>query len=226
LDLGCGPSFIAKQCQKLGVEVASIDLFDSFRGAVDQFCQLDLESNPTLRDAFRFDIILLLDTIERFANPERLLLNLRNRGDALSADLPLPILVLSTPNIAFAAIRLNLLFGRFNYAERGILDITHKRLFTRRSLLHMLHECGYTVEKIYPAAVPFQAVMKGYAGKILQWLATRLANFWPNLFAFQFVVACRPKPGVAQLIRWSEKHHMASRVMSNYLNIFDENKDV
>ena len=41
-------------------------------------------------------------------------------------------MVLTTPNVANWAIRLPLLFGRFRYTERGILDRTHAHLFTRK----------------------------------------------------------------------------------------------
>ena len=90
-------------------------------------------------------MVLLLDVIEHLAEPEEFLLNLRNRSVATSAPNAAPVFVISTPNDAFLGIRLNLLFGRFYYAERGILDITHKRLFTRKSLLFALDQCGYDV---------------------------------------------------------------------------------
>jgi hypothetical protein len=41
--------------------------------------------------------------------------------------------VLSTPNVANWAIRLGLLFGRFRYTSRGILDRTQTRLFARKT---------------------------------------------------------------------------------------------
>ena len=119
-------------------------------------------------------------------------------------------MVISTPNVAFAAVRLNLLLGRFPYAERGILDVTHKRLFTRSSLLRTLRDCGYEIEKVRPAAVPFQTVVGGQRkGSIFGKLAAGLARVWPRLFAFQFVVTCRPKPSVRQLLAASERRRVA-----------------
>jgi len=115
-------------------------------------------------------------------------------------DSSLPLLILSTPNIAFIAIRLNLLLGRFNYAERGILDITHKRLFTRRSLLQMLRDCGFEVERVHGVGVPFSAVMPGRTGRVLGRMASLFAKLWPSMFAFQTLVECRPRPGVSQVL--------------------------
>src|SRR5690606_4936240 len=104
-----------------------------------------------------------------------------------------PAMTLSTPNVAFAGVRMNLLLGRFTYADRGILDITHKRLFTKRTLLDALETCGYDVEKVKAAGVPFAAVVGGPLGKVLNAICGRLAQVWPSMFGFQFVVTCRPR---------------------------------
>lgn len=135
--------------------------------------------------------------------------NNKHENDPLEAEsnLSQPLLVLSTPNVAFAAIRLNLLMGQFRYAERGILDITHKRLFTRRSLLQMLKVCGYEIERVHGVGVPFAAVMPGRTGRVLGWLANLFAKVWPSLFAFQILVECRPRPGVNQVLRDAIRIH-------------------
>lgn len=124
----------------------------------------------------------------------------------------LPVFIISTPNIAFAAVRINLLLGRFNYAERGILDITHKRLFTRKSLLQMLRDCGYEIERVRGVGVPFAAVMPGRTGKYLGWIANLFAKIWPSLFAFQLLVECRPRPGVKDVLRTAIRIHELSQV--------------
>ncbi len=127
--------------------------------------------------------------------------------DLAECNMSQPLLILSTPNVAFAAIRLNLLMGQFRYAERGILDITHKRLFTRRSLLQMLRVCGYEIERVHGVGVPFAAVMPGKSGRILGWIANLFAKAWPSLFAFQILVECRPRPGVNQVLRDAIRIH-------------------
>ena len=134
----------------------------------------------------------------------------------------MPLLILSTPNVAFAAVRLNLLLGRFNYAERGILDITHKRLFTRRSLLQMLRDCGYEIERVHGIGVPFSAVMQSRTGRMLGCVANLFAKLWPSLFAFQFLVECRPRPGVNQVLKNAIRIHELAPVMDK----IDYNKGV
>lgn len=54
---------------------------------------------------------------------------------------------ISVPNIAHNAVIIDLINGKFNYRETGLLDNTHLRFFTRESLLRMVTEAGLRVEK-------------------------------------------------------------------------------
>ncbi len=200
LDIGCGPGHVAERCRELGIRVTGIDLHEPKTHSLTQFIAADLESEPLPVDVWKYDVVLLLDVIEHLADPEKFLLAQRHGYRAQPSLGNSPLFVISTPNIAFIAIRLNLLLGRFNYAERGILDITHKRLFTRRSLLRLLGECGYQVERCQPVGVPFEAVIGGKWGRCLGATANWLARLLPTLFAFQFMVECRPHPGARQLL--------------------------
>lgn len=206
LDIGCGPGFIARRCEKMGIRVTGVDAYPPLTDMMSEFKRANLETEPFPEDAFRFDAVLLLDVIEHLQDPEQFLVGLRNQSETLDPKRKPPLLVISTPNIAFIALRLNLLFGRFNYAERGILDITHKRLFTRRALITTIEDCGYEVESVRPTGVPFQAVVGGKIGWFGGKVAGLFARIWPTLFGFQFIVTCRPKPGSKQLLQNSELH--------------------
>ncbi|MBC7784417.1 MAG: glycosyltransferase [Burkholderiales bacterium] len=206
LDLGCGPGFVAKECEKLGARVTGVDAYEPLAGMMSEFHHANLEQDTLPADIFDYDAVLLLDVIEHLADPERFLLDLRNGSQATGEVRTAPTVIISTPNIAFAGIRLNLLFGRFSYAERGILDITHKRLFTKWTLLRTLRDCGYRIDKYVPVPAPFEAVMPGATGRLLGRISNVLANVWPSMFAFQSLVVCRPLPGVHQLVSQSERH--------------------
>ena len=206
LDIGCGPGYIAKRCEEMNIRVTGLDFYDPLPGMMSEFRKLDLDNEKLPADAFDYDAVLLLDVIEHLADPEKFLLSLRNDSIAKAGVRPAPVMLISTPNIAFAAIRLNLLCGRFSYAERGILDITHKRLFTRAQLRQTLQDCGYDIVKIKPVPVPFEAVTKLKIAKPLAWISNALAWIWPTMFAFQWFIVCRPKPGVGQLISQAEQH--------------------
>lgn len=206
LDVGCGSGFVARECEKAGARVTGLDKSPPPPDAMSEFISARLDEGECPVNLSDFDLVLLLDVIEHLNEPEQFLLNLRdsyqNARDAVSAP---PPLILSTPNVGFVTVRLNLLLGKFPYAERGILDITHKRLFTRGSLVRMLEDCGYQIERVLPVPVPFDAVFGGRIGPPLTRLSRLLCGVWPRLFAFQFLVLCSPKPSARQLLTESEQ---------------------
>jgi len=110
-------------------------------------------------------------------------------------------MLISTANVAFVTNRLALLFGRFNYADRGLLDIAHKRLLNRTALRRMLRDCGYRILRIRALPIPWTGVLPGQTGRFLERVSSGLARLWGPLFGFQFLVECRPLPGVAPLLR-------------------------
>lgn len=196
VDLGCGPGFVARELERRGIEVTGVDVHEPLPGTMRRFVRARLGDEPLPFDPFDADAVLLLDVVEHLVEPERFLVELRNRSRAPDP----PLVVLSTPNVAFAAVRLNLLLGRFRYAERGILDVSHVRLFTRSSLLAMLADCGYRLERVVPVPVPFEMVVGGRLGRLLGAVAAVLARVLPGLFAFQLLACCRPLPSVGQLL--------------------------
>jgi O-antigen biosynthesis protein len=89
-----------------------------------------------------FDTLIAADILEHLANPWQALQRVR---PYLSPDAQL---VASIPNvrnaILIAALAVN---GRWQYRERGLLDITHLRFFTLEEIRRMLEETGYRYEQ-------------------------------------------------------------------------------
>ncbi len=132
-----------------------------------------------------YDAVLLLDVLEHMARPFEFLQEIA----ALLA--PGGVVLVSVPNIAHWSIRLTLLFGRFEYTERGLLDKTHLQFFNRRRFNQLLQsQPGISViersasiepvELLLPHALWDNAVFRALA-KVRQ----TIAQFWPGLFAFQ-----------------------------------------
>lgn len=199
LDLGSGAGVVAEACEAMGAEVTGIDRQEPLPGRMRRFLKADLDA-PLPVDPFDYDAVLLLDVLEELDDPESFLLSLRNQSQALGVEGLGPRVLVATPNVGFITNRLALLFGRFNYGDRGILDIAHKRLFTRKSLLRMLDDCGYEIEWTRPIPVPWEAVLPGRLGRALGRLSSGLARLWGTLFGFQFLVLCRPRPGVEHVL--------------------------
>ena len=102
-------------------------------------------------DAGSFDYVLMLDVIEHLRSPERFVDSLRSSRAANRSD----TLIVSTGNVAFLVTRLMLLFGWFNYGSRGILDLTHTRLFTFATIRKLFEQSGYRIEEIRGIPAPF-----------------------------------------------------------------------
>ena len=97
-----------------------------------------------------FDQIFLLDVIEHLHDPEVFMEQLR---DATVGKRP--EIVLTTANIGFFVTRFMLLLGNFNYGRKGILDRTHTRLFTFRSLRELFSQTGYKLLEVRGIPAPF-----------------------------------------------------------------------
>ena len=142
LDLGCAGAYIGrtlkeqKQCY-----VAGVDTIPPADNAIDVFYAHDLNSGlPDVRFE-DYDYTLLLDVIEHVQAPDQFLTSLRQ---AVARN-PRAEILISTGNVAFIVIRLMLLIGQFNYGKRGILDLTHHRLYTFGSLRRALEQAGFDI---------------------------------------------------------------------------------
>jgi 2-polyprenyl-3-methyl-5-hydroxy-6-metoxy-1,4-benzoquinol methylase len=88
-----------------------------------------------------FDLVVAGDVLEHMVNPWAALARVRPLiapGGCLLACLP------NVRNLQLiAALALE---GRFGYAERGLLDITHLRFFTLQEIRLMLEQTGYRLD--------------------------------------------------------------------------------
>jgi hypothetical protein len=98
-------------------------------------------------------------------------------------------LVASTGNVAFVLVRIMLLFGQFNYGKKGILDLTHTRLFTVRSFCRTLEGEGFRVDSVRGFGPPVRDMIGDTPLlRFIDDVATFLARVWPSLFAYQMLV--------------------------------------
>ena len=143
LDLGAGPGAFATAAADIGAHVSTADVHPpTTHDPRVSAHTLDLNDELPL-DLDCYDQILMLDVIEHLWDPKGFMEALR-RG---LRDRPRQVLV-TTPNIAFIVTRMMLMLGQFNYSDSGILDRTHTRLFTFRSLRRLVEDCGFAVEEL------------------------------------------------------------------------------
>lgn len=88
-----------------------------------------------------FDLIICNDVIEHMTDPDLFLESIKSKLQAGGA------IVASIPNVRHILNLYEVLVKKdWEYKDAGILDRTHFRFFTRKSLLAMLHRHQYEVE--------------------------------------------------------------------------------
>ena len=195
LDIGCSSGYVAmeltrrRQCRVTGVDVLPPSKVSE---RLHRYEQIDLESESERLVALvregNFDVILMLDVVERLSVPERCLLQLSSLPHKQGTRF-----LFSTPNVAFFVVRLMLLFGHFNYGDRGILDVTHKRLFSLHTFRNLLEQSGFVVQREVFMPFPFRGL--GFSARIsdvLERINRFLIKLRPRLFAYQVVVEACP----------------------------------
>ena len=188
LDVGCSAGSLGRELAARGVQVDGIEYDEAAaeeaRSVYRRVVVGDLETMPVELEPAGYDVIVFADVLEHLRDPCRLLARL--------APLLRPggHVVVSTPNVANWSMRLLHLAGRWDYQERGIMDRTHLRFFTRRTLLALLRQAGYRPIET-EVSVPLPVLRRPPFNAWAHWLGLR----WKNLLAYQFiVVADRPRP--------------------------------
>lgn len=194
LDVGTASGYLGKVWRKNGHFVAGIEYdaatAEKAREHYDTFQVADIERFE-FPDRPEFDYIVFADVLEHLRDPAAVL---RRCIPALKES---GKIIISVPNIANWIIRLSLLAGKFDYMDRGILDRTHLRFFTLRSLKGLMSEISCDVVDAIPTPLPVQLVLPFTAGA---WFSPfheahyALTRCWKTLFAYQFVIVASPRP--------------------------------
>jgi len=192
LDVGAADGFLAELLTRQGWQVTALERDPAqaakARGRCHEVIVTDLdEAAPRLQGLF--DAIVYGDVLEHLSDPLPVLVALDR---ALAAD---GRVIVSVPNVAHLWVRFSLALGRWDYADRGILDRTHLRFFTKRSFAALLRDAGLSVEELVATPVPLPLVVQprlhGRALDAVHALSAGAARAWKGGLAYQFVAVCR-----------------------------------
>ena len=195
LDVGAADGFLAELLTRQGWRVTALERDPAqaakARGRCHEVIVADLDqAAPRLQG--RFDAIVYGDVLEHLNDPLPVLVALDR---ALAGD---GRVIVSVPNVAHLWVRFSLALGRWDYADRGILDRTHLRFFTKRSFTALLRDAGLSVEEIVATPVPLPLVvpprLHGRALDAVHALSAGAARAWKGGLAYQFVAVCRRAP--------------------------------
>lgn len=145
LDIGCASgNFSLSMKTEFGVEVWGIEMETDiaeiaktkldkvFAGSFDDVCD-------NLPEEY-FDCIFFNDVLEHMPYPENCLEKIKKylaEGGHIIA---------SIPNVRYVGVLKDLLFKRdWRYQDSGVMDRTHLRFFTEKSIKRMFEDCGFEI---------------------------------------------------------------------------------
>lgn len=145
LDIGCGEGRFLQLIKKYtGAETWGIEsqtkCAEIAKSSIDKMICGKVEDVLKYIPEVYFDCITFNDVLEHLYDPYEILRLARNKLN------PLGIIVASIPNVRFFDNLYELIIkGDWKYKEAGILDYTHLRFFTKKSILRLFNEAGYMV---------------------------------------------------------------------------------
>lgn len=193
LDLGAGPGILGRYLtEQLGCVVDGVEYnAAAVAEAMPWYRQLecaDLEQ-IVLADRFAgqcYDFIVCADILEHLRQPDDLL------GQLLDLLVPGGRILISVPNVAHAGLIAELLAGEFRYRPEGLLDQTHLRFFTLRSLLRLLETAGLRAVAVDATIRPLHEsefadhYLDGFSPALIRGLLGR-----PDALVYQFIVSAQ-----------------------------------
>jgi 2-polyprenyl-3-methyl-5-hydroxy-6-metoxy-1,4-benzoquinol methylase len=185
LDVGCGQGSFSKllqdayNCETFGIEPDCASFHESVKSLDHSFCGSFLDCYPSLPKS-SFDIVFFNDVLEHMVDPWQVL--------RFSRELLIPasgVVVASIPNFLWVDNVFSLLTSRdWCYVDSGILDKTHLRFFTRKSIRRIFRDCGFEILVFANLA----------SASSLKWKMVRLASFGliDDFLVYQYGIVARP----------------------------------
>ncbi len=152
LEVGCSSGALAREYKKINKECRyiGIDIDAEYTTLAQRHCDIaicadiehpdfDVASTGSGVDCWVFG-----DTIEHFRDPWKVLSEIRK---VIS---PNGTIVACIPNAQHWSVQTRLNKGLFQYEDSGLLDRTHLRWFTRKTIFELFESTGYRVEDGMP----------------------------------------------------------------------------
>lgn len=148
LDIGCGEgSFSGFIKEKYKAETWGIEVLPAAAEVAKTILDTVLVGDvlgclDQLPDKY-FDCVFFLDSIEHMVDPDAVL-----RG-IIPKLAPGGKVIASIPNVRYIGNLKQLVFGGdWRYEDAGVLDRTHLRFFTKKSIQRFFDESGFSVERL------------------------------------------------------------------------------
>jgi len=149
LDVGCGTGNLGaaiKGSRGGSIEVVGIeidpDAASKAKGKLDKVIEGNVETSGLPFPGGYFDVIIYGDVLEHLIDPWG---TLKKHREFLKSK---GLVIASIPNVAHYRVIKMLKKKEWRYQDAGILDSTHIRFFTIKSISRMFVEAGFSIESV------------------------------------------------------------------------------
>ncbi|MCD4654463.1 class I SAM-dependent methyltransferase [bacterium] len=191
LDLGCATGYLSQALTENGCQVVGIEMDQAAADKARLFCQYVITGDagdPAVisQAGSDFDFIVCADIIEHLIDPWTVLRTLRQMLA------PGGELIVSVPNMAYWRMRWDLLLGRFDYTDTGLMDRTHLRFFTVKTFIETARNCGFLVSEriINDAGLPGFPNPVDWS-RLPGWIC-KIVEMFPGLCVFHAIYRLHP----------------------------------
>ncbi len=191
LDVGCGSGALGAELKKeRECRVTGVELVESVARKAEE--KLDRVICGDVEEALGqagggFDAIVFADVLEHLRDPEELI----KKSHKLLA--PGGCVVASLPNVRHQSVLRDLIEGRWDYREAGILDRTHLRFFTRSSLIDFFVAGGYMIEALAQVTSDMGLWPEGLTRELLK-RGIDASTLEEDGRVYQYLVRAVPRP--------------------------------
>lgn len=159
VEVGASSGALAREYKKVNAKChyVGVEVDPAFTELAARYCDeaitLDIEraDEGFWRHQVDCDCWVFGDTLEHLRDPWHVLRQIRSRMSAHC------VLVACIPNAQHWSLQVRLSVGDFFYQDQGLLDRTHLRWFTRKSLQSTLSHCGFALQAWQPRIFNAQA---------------------------------------------------------------------
>lgn len=197
LEVGTGSGALAKAYKKINplINYIGVEIDSEYKKLSDRYCDyvylenFENPSNSLIKEVNKADVIIFSDVLEHMHDPWKTIHLLSKRINSNCRVLA------SIPNIQHWSIQFRLLNGDFSYSDTGLLDRTHLRFFTRKTMIELFENNGFAINNIIPRIFDFpsQRQFLDVIKKNAELLNIDHSQAISDAAAFQFVIDAKIK---------------------------------